>query len=1189
MNWPHFMPFEKFSSWCRFILLLPIYFTSSRTDSLQHLTMDTMTSAEKVTKLLRAKNATAESVVPIASDLLLGSVSVYLPNASQFVFDLICDRMNDLQGKAFKNWKYSADLWQLWKSCWIELGKTDANLEVRARSFANVKILQVILDVMDKATQDSAQIESTPKSSKKHTKGQALADTQAVPAHHSLLPDSHQQLSSMFDCLDTFMKTGYILVDEFSTMGLLKSYFKLLSLLDDSNKEYEHWTEIVGNLYLIPRQSVIYKPSKKAYAKYYSEVLPVSLAILADSSKTILQIGLEFCHSIMCQILFEENSPSIISHVKTQEEFIGKLSDSEIEYLYKEALQSLAPNDVTHCETLYSAFTKNRLRDLCTSLLSSLSKLNRVLSPKVCKELFDNELKNANVNWLLIAQLMSIDATLALNSWRVVVDKASLCQDFDKIARNVALGFVRAREYLKFLSQVFPYAIQKSSAWNTEDNINVLSSYVDELSGNQINQLLVDFIEKELVSPLFLVVNGLLSCSLSKQDAVKLSLLVPKLRAFDDPRLTYYVLCLYGEEAVIDQSQGSKNKKKSNNYFDLCLTFRIAELTGDIALIQEKSTKSLIKALKGAEFSSFLNRWIVMIEQIPEIHPEVLKALFTLSPDIVAQFFTSQAINVFELPTVLENLLKHFTSNPGLFDKYADLFPNVVIRKYFADQVARLCADLKKKPSSLAILRILSYILKEPTLTYAIETDVDFLLAIVRSSNSESLSLALDIASNVWKAHVKSIKTPRSEAYLSKLTAILIESLSNSKSKDLELTKCVLSQRTPEISGDLEKLAEEYVIFVEKNFKKKDFGLQVEALLGIPFLSQKARKVGRSILKSGGNLEVPKNLTPKIFDLATKTHESSSATYLSSLFVAIYQDLDPEGQLSLIHSFTKFTMALSPDNLHVLHFEILQSFEDSTDSSLHLLLDLLVIMLSGLKKADEKSNSTQIALLKTSLSAISTALPRCKSHDTLIRVIGGLSTAASRNGWAFEQYVVELYLELMNSIFNNLTGTSAEEIFTLTASAFSNLFLNQRFKFAARYHLVCSIMTKSMELLCGSGILLRSVMAATEYKRILVSLCEPQTFFQTSDPSQLTSQAALLKTAFRKHAHIILANFVSIHLSNPFVGEVYDIVIDGVYSLCGLLGSEELKLVRQYLDSQGRTYFQTLYNEFKNGRLQRKI
>lgn len=1145
-----------------------------------------MTSAEAVTKLLRAKNATPESVTPIALDLLLGNVSVYLPNASQFVFELICDRMNDLLGKAFKQWKYSPKLWNLWEQCWKELGKTSINKEVRSKSFANVKLLQIVLDILEKVYEDCTtelEVKNDEKKTKKNGKKvnpiEMKPSLSNEPFKHSLTPEGRQLVSSMFQSLSTFMDSGYILVDEFSAIGLLKSYTLLSSLQLETGTESNSWTQVVSDLYSIPRQSITYKPSSKAIAKYYNEVLPLTLPLLSKKRTEQSDLFYTFCHQVFCQILFKGDTPSIINHVKSQGDFIKSLSDSNCEYLFEQSIQHLAPNNVVQCEILYTALTKDKLESLCASLLGSLSKLNRVLSPEFCQDIYMNEIKSKRINYILIAQLLSIDTSLVLSKWKDTIDLAYNSSDFASMAVSIALGFVRAREFSKFLSDAYPYALKKSNSWESKEISESLAVYINELSGNQIDVAAKEFVTKGELKPLLLIVQGLLSCSIKKQEVVKLTLVDSKLRVFSSPELIFYIYCLYGEEALTQDLFKHSSKQKISSYYDLCLVLRDAELKGDIRDTEFTNLLKTVAKLSSTETLLLLKRWLVLIDKVPAMHSAVLTRMFSLPKKDLLDYFMNQATIVFELPNFLKSMLDYIVENQvALIEEILLVFPPFVLRKFFATFVGELCKKLEKNPVDLPALHLMSYILQSPSLTFKIETDIDFIITLMRAGNSESTPLVCEITKNVWNSHLRQIKRPDSKAYVSKFASELLSNLKKPKAGDLELTHCILSQEGTQVIENAGALGEVYVKIFAKTVKSDKSEKHIHYITGLCLASEKAKHSMKKIIKSYGSQSLSNSAITKLYDALLMCSDGSKASFVTSLFVTILQQLPVSYHDKLSTSFNKYIGTLTEDQYVNLYKQVIISMNDTPKEFLSPLMDVLVILMS-LRRRDDVPESD--VLVTSSLTKIATHIKDCQDSETLLKVLNCISASLTYKSRSYRQYSIEVVMEICNSALSMPVGTEFEQIYESVASIFTSVLLFHRHRLSGRYHIVINFMTKLLECLAQSGPLCSSAVAACAFQRLLGTLCSPQVYGSNRDNDSLTSQAALYKTAFRKHAHVLLLNFISTHLLNPFSGKVYDEVMVGVQSLFELMTSEEIRLARKHLDSVGQTYFQTLYSHLK--------
>lgn len=1141
--------------------------------------MDVMTSAEKVTKLLRAKNSSPQKVALIGSDLLQGRIPAYLPNAGQFVFTLICDRMNDFTGKDFKTWKYSPELWELWYTCWQELETTPLSKQLRSKSFTNVKILQVVADVLQKVYTDSCNFKSFSEKSEASAleNGSTIVnDGQATV--HQLLPQGHHLVSAMFISLNRFMETGYILVDESSAMLLLHHYTKFLLLLFEADSETEAWTNFVSTIYRMPQESLTFKLSKKSVSKYYNEILPYKLALLCQSPRVILQQTYDFLYSAFCAMLFEGESHSFIAQIKSHNEFIDPLSDIQIEFLFKESLHRLAPNDISDCEAIYSGLTKSRLTQLCTTLLTMLSKLNRTLSPQFCKNIYDNELRNEPTNWLLIGQLLSIDTDLAVSKWTQVINSAYSSDEFTAIAQNIALGFVRAREYHVFLSEVYPYALDKSTAWKTKKLFETLSLHVAEMSRIQINQLAKDFIQRKQIMPLLVLAYGLFFSSAQLQEFNQDVFTDSSIVELDNSELLFYVYCLYGKRSY-ERKLISDLPNKVTSYYDLCLKFRIVELSGNLGELDEKSLIEAIKLLNESEVKQLLTRWIVLIDKLPAIHQEVLNLLFSTSEEFVLSFFEDNAVVIFEHPQILRSLQNYIKTNEVLyFQKLMLSFPSIVLRTIFGDDLRTLCKKVSETPNNTEILNALNYVLQEPRHSLDVETQADYLLNLARSANNESLKIVVQMTQNVWNMHLRNKRHEDSKAYLTSFVSKLLKNLSKPKPGDLELAKCILSQDGTMTIVEADKLMEKFVKIVEKTIMKETFENQIDTLTGISLSSESSKKVILNILKQYGSEASSPETTTKLFDLAAKAYDHSHAAFVISLFVALRQQLDSDHHEELIQSL-KLYIGKLPEAMYMRIYKVVfQSFDDVSEPFLCPLLDALVLMTPSARE-----QFSEDMLLTSSLLVFATHLVSCLDPATLLRILSFVSLSLN-SSVSFTQYSVEIVLEICNSTVKHFKGPSAEEIYISAITVLSHVILNQRHRLSSRYHLVICVLTCFMEALCKGGPLSKSSAAASAFLRLLVTLCEPQVYTTAQDSSQLTSRAAEFKDVFRKEAHIVLTNFISLHLTKPFTGEVYDKVIIAIHSLCCLLTNYEIQLVTQLLDSLSRVYLQSLYSNFKDTR-----
>ncbi|GME84866.1 unnamed protein product [[Candida] boidinii] len=105
------------------------------------------------------------------------------------------------------------------------------------------------------------------------------------------------------------------------------------------------------------------------------------------------------------------------------------------------------------------------------------------------------------------------------------------------------------------------------------------------------------------------------------------------------------------------------------------------------------------------------------------------------------------------------------------------------------------------------------------------------------------------------------------------------------------------------------------------------------------------------------------------------------------------------------------------------------------------------------------------------------------------------------------------------------------------------------------------------------------------------NLCEPSGSFvsgsshSTSDSSAsavaLTSTMSTLKARLRKSLPSVILNYISLAVRYNMNLEIKEIVVDSLFLIFDVLTMNELKLINSSLDSQGRTLFKSVYDDYK--------
>ncbi|GEQ68206.1 hypothetical protein JCM33374_g1873 [Metschnikowia sp. JCM 33374] len=1143
-------------------------------------------TAESVTRYLRAKTSAPETVVPTARKLLAGDFPLYLPNSAMFVFDLVCDRVGDFSGKSFLPWKYCPQLWQLWWEVWQALGSDALDREMRAKAFRRVKTVSVATAVVD------------------HVCGE-------VAKHHVVTPESAALLQSMFLCLDTFSTSGYIDVDEYSAVGLLKSYSQLLLAMGSAprhNLPIDRWTSLVNGVYELPHQAVTYKPSRKSMAKYFADVLPVHLVLFADHM--LPSDTHNTLHSIFSSILFKLERNSLPAHIaaamQTAPDF---LHERAVSFLFSEVLSNLASTNIAACESIYIKLTTGKFAHMADHLINVLASVNKTLSPTFFSEIYAKELSQSPTNWVLLSRLLQLDPALTISKWKEVVAGGSKepLANILVIAENIASGFVRARDFPLFATDVYPYALKVSRHWASAAVVAKLTPKVKELSGNQIARLTKQFLDSHALKPLSLLVQGLLFCPLAKQKAPQSLFTDYSFCHAGWSEVAYYVLCVYGEPVLKSHPNIMDKVFDNNNHnpksdTDLALVFRIAELSGDPLLIDAKLVLAYIKSMPKDTLVAFAERWVVILGLVPNAYSEWLSRVFaSLDPQPVLHFFNTRNALLCELPaflTALSDFLKH--SSPSCIYELISTFPPMVFRKFFGEFLPKMCTEALAQPKNAIIRSTLRHVLQDPGLTSPVEKDFQILHQLVAGSNEETLADTLAVANGIWRAHIASIKIPQSKAYVENAIKTLEKNLKaltptakkqskadakTSQNADLLLSRVILSTESAKQLDSFEAFLEKYVAVICGDMTKENIEQQLSALSELPNLTDPAKAHIKKAVRDFGAEQVSAECQAQLFSLVTKVSDKGDAQFIIALFVALSQchsklparDSTREALLASIRSY----ISALPDDTYTDIFALcLKSLRDAPAEYVSPLTDACSVLLSYVRVENELAHAKLLVVFMSAFIERNTDL---QSPATVLLFVKTLTQLLVDKTWVFKQYTVELVLGIVHLLVHEKDfGAASQDVYLAVVRLVSCVVLFHRHRLSSRYHLVVKVFTDMMMPISNVGVLRGSSACAAAYARVLTSLCEPQSHASTKESDALTSRTALFRKALRKHAHILLVNYIYIRLNHQFSAEVNDQMMSGIYSLFSLFSKNELSLANQCLDPSGRAYYQSLYSTYKD-------
>lgn len=1070
-----------------------------------------MPSAEQLTRQLRDKNAEPGSVASICKQILHKSINVYLPKPAHFVLELLCDRIND-SGK-FRRWKCCAEIWALLAETWSALGSSDADIEFRTRTLRRLKLVQVLTSVFDHVAKSS-------------------------------------DCELMAQCLNTAIllsQDTYIQVEEYAAVGLVTLFLTMFPQNSSGplERDISTWGKFVLHLFSLPRLALAYKPAKKSTARVFEFLIPAALRVatnenVGDSLKSQV---LELLDMLLFDLHVTYSAPNF-------DMTIAKSGELEVQHLFSLVMARLAATDIQACEDTFSSISKHH-PTLSEPLLRIMAKINRVLSPSFFQALYDTEIAKNNVNWLLVSLLFRLDTVLVSLTWESVIRR---CNSRDlavlvDLIQHVAAGFVKARDFGTFVCLVYPAAVTILTAYASDEAFQLLAPLVDELSANQISKILAD--PKSSPSSRFLIVSGLLLCSLTKQSACHGLLLSLKLTARED----FLVLCMYGE---LRTDAITKN--------DDIISMRAMEI--QLIGFDAQVIGHAIKSMHTTKLLHFLRRWIVLMNEVPEMLPQLHARVFSEVPrhDIVS-FFSDFHVVVFELRNVLHSLLKYLKEHPwdGTYELFK-LMPPVVFHKYFTGFFDSIVENVIADPESPTAKDALYHVLSEPRLTSGLEKDSALMRRFIGACVSVDSPYAYSIFELVWKEHLRQFRNSSSKGYAENILSELLTGLGLPSLPDWTMALVVLRNPPRQYANEVKELTRKFVAVTMKELSDSNLDTMILSLAEIPALG--AQVGTNSIFKEMGTRCISDTSKAKMFALvcSVKDGDIKSALFVLSLFVALSQQ-QVAIDLSVLRSYlSRLDKEILADALVYVN----SSLRKAPGSFIGPLIDATAAIFPLLRKDCDRAPR----LFARAVSGAS-SVAIIPQHYSLISVLADMATT---HVWIFSQYATEVLLAFCGKIGKLSTNTVDNSIFEATIQFLSFLVLYHRFRFSSRYHLVVAVVNRLMEPLTSTSKMENKKEGAQKFSRLLSNLCEPRL---EKMKDLLTSQATLYKKALRKHAHMFLVQYVYLQLNHRFSAEVTEALQPGLNAVFSLVSRAELHLVGEVLDSDARVYFRTLYGNFQ--------
>ncbi|CAI5758879.1 unnamed protein product [Candida verbasci] len=1079
--------------------------------------MTELSSAESLTKFIRSKDGNIDKIANISNDLINDKLDVYLPNKNSFILSLLIDRINDKSSNQFSKWKYNRKIWSL---------------------------LIKVYDLIDE---------------KKEIQRLKIIEVAII-----LLQNNGDCLEAVFEVMELCLKHSYIEIDENLAIQLLKMY--VLNV----NKTTMKYSDLIQIIYVNTTSKLSLDGSKKLNTKFFEECCFPLVEYLSSHERTNLE-------SILIKELFNANSiqylaPNLNKVLEKQD-----LDSTSIVYLYKLIVDQLSSSHMSVCEACFNAISA-KYPKLSEQLLSILASSRKTISTEFIEKIYKNEIKDKqfkDLNWSMVKYIFEIDNEIATKKSSFLFKKYNSGFELDDLVLPVSEvivdSYLKSRELVEFLTEVWPRAIKKDELWESSRFINIVSKTIKSLSNKQLNsviELVFKMEEENSQRTIFeAITEGLIESNNALIDSVKESF-INNSEFFNSGKdefwhIRYNLLCLYGVD--YEMSKVLLNEVDYDLYFHYNI-FRLIELREleEVSVARQRQFLSFINDDENVKLiSSIFDRWMIIFNNY--FNQETNKQLIEIA--LTAGVFDNPNPLLFEQPKLttilIQTIFEKLSDNLFLIIKIPIVSFNKNIKKELINELYNL--SIKNKDGALQQLQ---YLLQHPTNQSELEIYFDAIIELLKASNAETKGLTFEICESIWINHVKQIKNADNLKFIEGSISNLLEYFENNDTKkispEIEFTLTILSNSNTIELSELVQLREIFTRICISNLQNSDDLYSINWYLWA-LTMVKPNNIKLQNILSGLNNEV--KLNPLIqktifkFICATLDANYTNSIFILSLFIAlgfndIYEDL---------RTYLKRLSVNEQD--YKKSFEIfIQSSTDSTDS-----IDLSI--------------QISCAFLTTTTKQFELPLAPCfnlfnNSYASVLLILDTLKSLLVEKAWIFNQYLLEFTLSLISSIIHkSSTFENSELIYIKSSQVISHILLYHRYKLSTRHNLLINLISSFFTPLTKNQPLGHSLNAADSFIRLLSNLCEPQ---ERSKEVNLTTQSDLFKKSLRKHLPILLTNYIFLNLRFNFDKLINDILKSGIFVIFDVLSQTELKSVNAALDYAGRSFYKTLYADYED-------
>lgn len=1178
-----------------------------------------MRSSADVTKLLRLKATPLDDILTTAVGLIENKEKVYLPNKTNFLIELFCDRLND--NNFFKSWKYEVNVWRFLLRLWQGLGDTP---KARSKIIKKIKLIQLAIDVLNNSTE---------------RKNLDLA-------------------RGIFEFLEAAVLQNYITIDEHQSVLLLESYSSLLLSFTEtsslSTAEIDHWTSLVDKIFQTPIVLNGGVFSKKNTTRFCQVTLPSLLnAIVTLRRNEKAEETLRIFESVISNALLSDTSvqslvPNTIHLLKND---VVSLSLEDLRCFFEIVIRRLSSDRIKTCEELFITIVSNTdIPEISLNLLQFLLSTNKSLSFDFYRSIYDSEIKGRTpdrLNWDLLQCLICLDVDLALDVARETLENIPETIGKDtalSIGKALTDAFVRARDFSLFIKTHLINAVERNRLFRKSEFIDYISSKVNNLSLKEIPEVLKSIQNNERAVSLYAgVIKGLVYCSDDKIENAKSVLLSSHSLTYDYVELwevRFYIMCIYRKDAgehfrqLIVQNAQSNPKIK---YYYYC-AFRMIETlpleenlkfnafeTGYINFLESCTSDQLLPLLKDT-----IKRWPVILNMffsdlgldkfidilVHDNNLVIMLQILSESSDVLfeqARFMTKLVDSISEKLNEKDQLGVTLALLQLIPEKYLDKH----IRIKVTNDITSNNYIFKNDDLANLAFKCLFRLLARPTGKARIEMNINSMFNFIQMAAEHSKVMASDLVILMWEKNpsveLKFDIVKKLLQYIDTFDMALIFT----QPIEFNITSKILNnflylEKDDVLTVEIRKLKTKFLNFVSNALSECSANIDELVLKTIDWLLDVCNNLFSSeennshqivcVLKSLGSSlklnaesDIVNSIKCRIFLVFTQVYSASTTNsrFLVALYLLLAKSVDVKNTLdnALDNYFQK--LSVHPEMLQQLFVDVLESINDPDNAYIEQLVSVCVLLLQNLK-TDEKKDAEKLVTKWLSTLISNFELLIKMNINCWIYMLDALRTYLTSKTWIFGQYEIENILAFISKVSSNMFRVKMNDssklilLYTKLTQVVSNIILYHRFRLTSRHHITMAMFINLLlPLSLNSPYSVKHISFSTDaahaYTRLLSNLCEPSNVnIKDVANTSLTSSASVVRKLLRKHIPLLLTSYISTLIKYNFEANVSGELLRGIYLIFDVLSRSELHLVNALLDTPGRSYYRTLLSSYRD-------